>query len=478
MSVSDESEDPGWQTIREYTDHLGYPVVLEQYIESHHEPDDVHLVPIQVYSLYPLDQDHEKLRDYFLGSQQQDSENLPLFEFYSYLPPNPYACINHHRREIAHRKQQHREGAPDPPPLIPQVRSTHEGHPMGCCILIRSDSYRLGHVRDEEKYDEYGGEGPDLLWFNRSFSDTRPEADMLQRQPRPRSWWYNDRSCHPEAFEISVERIRNHRSVPDYILHDIFWGAGEILHSRLEFGMEIDEGEPSSSGPAPEDDIRLQLHRQLTARGYELTPGYLVSHNAGVVTITNTLEGAKADIQYAVHASFLSHLATTSQPGALEITARLFTTALVSHLPPSKTITLKFCVPDSNNWGAILPAHTKAFGKHSCELPTGAVHTFSRSPSANEPVAEYRVSPQLRRDSIEYARQLVRDPYQVFAVVLDRANFVDEAGVYFFMADNSSGEADIERCPKMEVWRCTSDMALIARRLAMLVLEEDGRTVQ
>ncbi|KAL4947026.1 hypothetical protein BDW69DRAFT_190590 [Aspergillus filifer] len=153
--------------------------------------------------------------------------------------------------------------------------------------------------------------------------------------------------------------------------------------------------------------------------------------------------------------------------------------SLVSHIPASKTITLKFCVPGSNSWGAILPAHTKAFGAHSCDLPTGAVHTLSSGSSENGPVAEDRVTPQLRRDSIAYARQRVRDPYRVFAVVLDRANFVDEAGVYFFMEDmdNSSWEG-IEGCPNMEIWRCTSDMALVARRLAMLVVEEDDGTVQ
>ena len=49
-----------------------------------------------------------------------DEEVKPLFEIYSYCPPDAFACIEHNRMEIARRKQQHRSGVENPPPLIPK----------------------------------------------------------------------------------------------------------------------------------------------------------------------------------------------------------------------------------------------------------------------------------------------------------------------------------------------------------------------
>ncbi|KAJ5987935.1 hypothetical protein N7481_003145 [Penicillium waksmanii] len=57
-------EGSDWQQVRTYADHLGHRVVLEQYVVPDPEPD--HLVPIQVYSLVTLGDDHEKLREYLM----------------------------------------------------------------------------------------------------------------------------------------------------------------------------------------------------------------------------------------------------------------------------------------------------------------------------------------------------------------------------------------------------------------------------
>ncbi|KAK1143010.1 hypothetical protein N8T08_007074 [Aspergillus melleus] len=95
----------------------GHPVVLEQYVEPDWTPDLSHLEPIQIYSVEPLDPDHENLRDNLLHTLCND-EVLPLFGIYSYCPPDAFGCMEHNRREIAHRKQQHRSEASNPPPLI------------------------------------------------------------------------------------------------------------------------------------------------------------------------------------------------------------------------------------------------------------------------------------------------------------------------------------------------------------------------
>ncbi|KAL4962426.1 uncharacterized protein BDV14DRAFT_202761 [Aspergillus stella-maris] len=466
--MSDTDSVPEWRPVKKYTDHLGYQVVLEQSIESGYEPEGCFLVPIQVYSLFPLDEDHTQLREYLIGSRY-DVERLPLFEFYSYLPPNAYACINHNRREIAYRKQQHRAGEPNPPPLIPQFLHRGYEHPMGCCVLLRSQSYRFGYDQDESRYTDGGAEGPLVVWFNRSFSATRAEVDRLQCK-RSTVQGRRGRMRYPEAFELSIEHERG--SVSDTVYTSMFWGATDLSRGVdfLEFALDVDEGEPSSSGPLSEQGTRLRLQHDLAAGSYQLPPAFRVSHDANTLTITNTPEGAQSesDIQYPIHASFLSHLPMATALDLLQSTARLFTAALVPHLPPSKSITFKFCIPETDSWAAILPAQTKAFGEHSNKIAIGALQTFSPAPWKGEPTATYRVSPQDRKDSVFAPRQQLDFPYRVFAIVLDRPNFVSEAGVYFFMTDRQG----VWYGRNLEVWRCAADVALIARRLAMVAREE------
>jgi hypothetical protein len=57
-----------WQQVRNYPDYLGYRVVLEQFIKPDYTPEPSHLVPIQVYSLVPLNADHQQLREYLMHS--------------------------------------------------------------------------------------------------------------------------------------------------------------------------------------------------------------------------------------------------------------------------------------------------------------------------------------------------------------------------------------------------------------------------
>lgn len=93
----------GRQQVRTYADHLGHRVVLEQFVvpDNPLHPND--LLPIQVYSLVPLEDDHYQLRMYLMQSFF-DEEVKPLFEIYPYCPPDALACIEHNRLEIARRK--------------------------------------------------------------------------------------------------------------------------------------------------------------------------------------------------------------------------------------------------------------------------------------------------------------------------------------------------------------------------------------
>lgn len=473
MSDSDdrESSDSDWQEVRHYFDHLGHPVVLEEYVESHNTRDPDHIIPIQVYSLVPLDPDHEALRDYLLQSFY-DEEVLPLFEIYSYCPPDVFACIEHNRREIAHRKQQHQSGAPDLPPLIPQFYGIGQRTPAGRCILLRSHSYRLGYENDGDKLAE-AGEAPDLVFFNRSFSSTRTHVDHSQRMPSE-DHGPND-EVYPEAFELSIERVSDQTRMGIITLTDIVSYASGFVGGSLKYAMDVDEGTPSDSIPVPEEQLRHQLDQQFTAGGFTLDPAFRVSHIAGGVTVTNAPDETESDLQYLIYASFLSHIQSPAALSLLESTARLLTAALVSHLPAPKTLTFKFHIPESNDWAAILPTHRTAMSQQTTNFRIGALHTFPPDIDESRPVT-LRVSPQFRSDSLSTAMRQVDKPSRAFAVVLDRANFVTEAGVYFYMADvDTSQSPPVISVPDTDVWR-SAGMREVARRLAMLVVEEEQST--
>ncbi|KAL3476935.1 hypothetical protein BJX99DRAFT_258050 [Aspergillus californicus] len=261
----------------------------------------MHLVPIQVYSTVPLDQDHDKLRDYLLNGFT-DWEVLPLFEIYSYCPPDAFACVEHQRREIAYRKQQHLAGAPNPPPLIPQF-SHHDKSPRGCCILLRSHSYRLGDgMGDPDLYAE-AGDSPDWLYFNRAFHDLghNDQGDSPFIESASNS------KLPLEGFELSVEPVRDQRQIGQTIICNIFHsGLVAKDNTSFEYALGQDEGVPLIA-TQPSEDIRRQLDCQVLAGGFVVDESFPRSHEAGGVSVTNAPD-SESDLQYLIFMPFLSHI--------------------------------------------------------------------------------------------------------------------------------------------------------------------------
>ncbi|KOS43184.1 hypothetical protein ACN38_g5892 [Penicillium nordicum] len=228
-----------------------------------------------------------------------DEEPKPLFEIYSYCPPDAFACIKHNRREIACRKQLHRSGVENPPPLIPKFPRRSDGTLGGVCILIRSHSYRLG--QDKDGLAE-AGEGPDLLYFNRSFSSTPSDVDKAQRISE-----YD--GPVPEAFVLATERIAKQFNIGQILMLDIFLKAG-----RLQYALEVDEDEPPNSNPPSEEEIHDHLIQEASVGGFSLDPAFQISHDTDIITATNTPKGSVPDIQYPIHTLFLASIRDTAGP--------------------------------------------------------------------------------------------------------------------------------------------------------------------
>ncbi|KAJ5563285.1 hypothetical protein N7535_008449 [Penicillium sp. DV-2018c] len=479
------SSSSGWKQVRTYADHLGHPVVLEQYVSPEYSPDPRDLVPFQIYSLVPLDEDHSELRRYLMQTFWND-EVKPLFEIYSYRPPDGFACIEHNRLEIARRKQQHRHQSDsgvenqsqNPLPLIPRFNrpySSSSSNSIGFCVLLRSHSYRVGNMQDSEEAEEIG-EGPDLLYFNRTFSvsstSTCTEVDVA------RQWHLREgrEELPSEAFEFVIERVMDQIYIGQLMILDIF---NNVPRYPERNALGIDEGEPPSQDMPTEEQIRDQLGQETSVGGFSLDPTFHISHEANLVTVTNTPEGETPDIQYIVHAAFLSHIGDAAGSSIFESTARLFTASMVSNLPANKTLTLIFFIPKSNSWSAIRPAQNEVLEilsqqneEKNRENPfsIGALHNITTGDS--QPLAAKRFTPQQPDQYIKSSQGACDDSeFRMFTVVLDRAKFVSEAGVYFYMTD-SDESVDPDTSSDDTIVSRVVDMNTAARRLGVVVLDE------
>ncbi|KAJ5603247.1 hypothetical protein N7537_006203 [Penicillium hordei] len=170
---------------REYADHGGNTVILGKfsYESQFYRPEEGEAYRIQVYSTTPIQPEElHKLYAYFCF----DLSWPPFLEIYSYNPPDGLACVEHQRREIAHRKRlqaEQREGEYDEslPPLIPTMRTGLEDEFMsGFCFLLTSKSYLQGSFQDNDH-----GTGPWWISFDRSLPSTMKKLDMIKRLDSP-----------------------------------------------------------------------------------------------------------------------------------------------------------------------------------------------------------------------------------------------------------------------------------------------------
>ncbi|KAL3476932.1 hypothetical protein BJX99DRAFT_227192 [Aspergillus californicus] len=439
-----------WQPVH-YSDHLGHPVVLEELISPGFEESALNRVPIPVYSTVPLDEDHSILREYLLNSFI-DEEIIPLFEIYSYCPPDSFACIEYHRREIAYRKEQ--TGTPNAVPLIPQFSDGSMRSPIGLCILLRSHSYRLGWIEDPDEY-EAAGDSPDWLFFSRAYQSHVPSTEPGGKI-----------ELHLGGFELSIRPVRNQRDIGPTIVCDIVTSVRIKDHYCLDYGLDQNEGLPFDAIPLSKQQIRQQLDQQDAASTFTLNQTFLVSHEANAVSVTNT-KGSEPDLQYIILVPFLSHLREDETPALLEATARLFTSSLMSHLP-TKTLNLKFWIPETNSWSAILPAYRDAH--QNTPFSIGALHTLTARGDDHPTV--HRLFPH-NMDPAYRGAYLIRNNGDS-AVFIDRANFLRDPGVCFYMTeylDDDDLYRDGADRPETNIQR-SPDMAEVAYRMAMRMAEE------
>lgn len=170
-----------------------------------------------------------------------------------------------------------------------------------------------------------------------------------------------------EARDIEVS-VKNSQEQMDAHTRMALTGAPRKNSGEIDYGLD----EQLAEGPEPAtldtQQVKEILELQRTAEIQSVDPKTLrLDRGFGgrVLSITNSSE-KESDLQYAVYVPFLANL---QDPSLVETTARIFTAAIISHLPGNKTVHFEFRVPPTSSLSSIPSTHSN-------ELQPGALHNF------------------------------------------------------------------------------------------------------
>lgn len=457
-----------WRQFK-FLDHAGKQVTLGRMYSTdpNRPPDPDTSFSFQVYSLIQLDSDHTKLLEYLTSGFDWDL--IPTFEIYAEQQPDVFSCVEHQRREIAHRKVSRDTSMNESLPLIAKVAAArYDSRRQGFLIVITSDSYRVGFLRP----DQEPGSWPLWAHFNRKF----PYRTIVDRTSRlsgnPYDYLYQGVpdeegiEVWPEAIEISVRRIQligTMQNELQMLYHKSFKHVdGEL---EVDYGLDEDEGQPNDpTGTAQAGDVLIHQAQALSLNDFQVTegPGDAISIRS------NNIMPSGPDLRYIIYAPFLLHYPDHS----LDSTARALTSAITPHLPEGKTIQFEFYRPPDTSLSSIISFHRDLLRTRP-DFQVGALHNISTPQPGNNEMIQSRVYPCLRREFPPF-NTFMEEPYRVFAVVLDKLDFINETGVLFVLTDGGKQKPqmgiDVDYC-ETQVWR-SGGMAEVARRLGMLILDE------
>jgi hypothetical protein len=450
---------------REYSDHQGNPVIRGKVsrAQSFDAPEGKEKYTIQIYSKTPIQPaDFESLYEYLSPSL----DDCIFIELYTSTQNDAFACVEHQRREIAHRKRLYADSEQPSnsfPPLIPTFNpnASSSGHvddpepnyDTGTCLLLTSDSYRAGG--DREKRNQLGT-GPLFIHFTRKFPSQVQEIDLVDRvdfdelDDLPSFAEYGTEVL-PEATDIDVEFYKDQREMYQYVqamlssLQTQRTGDGEW---ELDYGIDDPVSEQTTWDSQQVrrilDEQRSEALGSVSADTLSVTQG---PQDIGITVKNHSSE--ESDLQYVIFVQFLAEI---PDPELLEITGRLFTAHVLSMLDSEKTVRFDFRTSGAS-LSSILP-----FPKN---ITVGALYS-------SETGSKCRIAPLQLHDVGELPSVICEE----FAVVLDRPAFITEPGVLFFMNNIRPGH-DSQRHRTIAQVRRSAGMPEVARRLAMLALEEN-----
>lgn len=423
----------------------------------------------QVYSTVPLDPDHTALCQYL--SREIDSWPKPSFEIYG-LQPDVFACVEHQRREIFHRKRI-RPAEASFPGIAKAVPNGTDKLFQGFLLVITSHSYRTGWrgAGDEEKET-----GPLWVNFNRSFP-LKTEVDVFSRLSfLPGGVGYvppviDESDICPERDEIVVRKCRYiHEMLRD--LKSIFRRSHRKNGSLdFDYGINEDEGDTSLSEQPPAPEVVDLLYHKSESLPKD---DFIVNELEDSTVIMSNPVASEPDLQYIIYITF-PHSGID-----LASIARAFTYSMMENIPCKKTINFEFRAAPSQSLSSILAMH-KALLNSRPDLDIGAYQSSAETNSKRP-----RAFPQDRCEECDDYIGTGREPYRTFFVILDRPDFLTAPGVLFFLTDGNElwedwrektfqievGDGPYGDYRPYQVWR-SAGMPEVARRLAMLRMERE-----
>ncbi|KAJ5557059.1 hypothetical protein N7494_000974 [Penicillium frequentans] len=446
-------------TAHRYRDHASLPAILMAKRPTNLQ--SMIVLPefaIQVYSTVPLDleSEHETIALCNYLASGTDSYPSSSFEIYG-SQPDVFACVEHQRREIFHRKK-NSPGEGFFPGVAKVAPSSKDRLLQGFLLVITSYSFR---TTDRPDYE--GESGPLWVTFNRSFP-LKAKVDLYSRVEGVAPFEFDpstfrgECAVYSEREELVVRKCRDvyekFRELPRLL---VLSQCGNSDY-HFDYGLDDDEGDPSLI------DQPLEIIESLQSKANSFRhEDFDVQSSEGTVVITSNpiTTSPEPDLRYIIYITFPHpQLALNLMP-----IAQAFTTMIVDNLPPEKTVSFEFhSATQSQGLGAILASHRDLM-KSRPELAIGATHQGHGS---------------FPQDRDENYIQMTREPYRTFFVILDRLDSLTASGVLFFLTDgNEITDEAMQMYPLCrprdqlgnytvyQVWR-SAGMAEVAQRLAMI----------
>ncbi|THZ77515.1 hypothetical protein D6C85_01628 [Aureobasidium pullulans] len=464
-----------------FTDHAGQPAIRVRY-HSEPIPSNFHAQPVftfQIYTTIPLNLEEPSAKRSRTSGASPNAERTILADLIDYVGlqvaseaqrPEPlweiyaeqqgvFECVEHQRREIAHRKAKKED--PSIPPIPKVVRGLHGRDKTGFAIVIDSQDFK----NTEFVANQDGAQGPLWVYFDRKFPSKISWEPRLRLEADPEIMGSDVfgppelPTVLPELIDATFRRIQRVDGMRSELGMMYFSSCKPfdplpLIQEMMDIGWDEDEGGPDAEW-ATETLHNVALRLSLD--------DYNVSRpNATEFKISSTTGISEPDLRYIIHVPFLNEAGMSDK---LEQAARAFTYEITSRLSGNTSISFEFYKPPSKSLSSILTAHRN---KNRSKNYIGALTTFSGDPFRAYPITRTERASENDPENVPFV------PYRTFIVVLERPDFAQvEGGVLFLLADGGkpkpsadqelpdSMKLELQDYVEMELWRFVADIHLI-----------------
>ncbi|PYH31315.1 uncharacterized protein BO87DRAFT_409151 [Aspergillus neoniger CBS 115656] len=281
-------------TTQFYLDHTSQPAALLAYKATTPEPEAIHpAFAIQVCTTVALDQENDLIAICRYLSRKISTSPWPSFEIYCAPQIDVFACVEHQRREIFHRKDispSRDEG------LFPEIAkvalSREDPEHQGVILVINSYSFR--------GYRHYAG-----------YEAETARVDLPPPKPDDDEEWED--KIWPEREEL-VARNQRDDVIEDYV---------------YDYSLGKDEGNPNRSVGLPRLEVIEAWQRRTDLLSEEITVAQSCSDKGAIVQTSGPV-------------LILEPGLSNENPLTLEMIGRAFTATILESLPQRKIVNFEF----------------------------------------------------------------------------------------------------------------------------------------